>query len=71
MEGFDGGGVVDGDDCGDACLSEGAKTAAGVALAIGWSEIGGGVVEEDGDLALDIEVGWEACRSRGRRAALR
>jgi len=56
VERFDGGWIVDGEDGGNACLSEGAKTAAGVGFAVGWCQISGGVVEEDGDLSLEVEI---------------
>ena len=58
VERLDGGGVVDGDDCGNTCLPECVKAATGIGLAICRSEIGGCVVVEDGDLALEVEIGW-------------
>ena len=58
VEGFDVGGVVDGEDCGDTCLSECAKARAGVGRAISGGDTGVAPVEEDSDLALDVEVGW-------------
>ena len=63
MEGFNGGWVIDGDDCGYASLTECAKTAAGVALAVDRRESCRGVVEEDCDLSFEVKA-FEVCSAR-------
>ena len=61
VEGFDIGGVVDGENCGNARVSKAAEATAHVGLPVGRGEAGRGVVEEDSDLSLEVKVGgWHS-----------